>query len=386
MYKDNELDEIIDDVNCVEKQDEDIDEIDSDKALNEHGEEVTKEFGIDKRNEKPKTSKLSMKGSFPAIYRLLMLVIGATTLVLVLCILIKVSNLQTSQDTMVIEELDNKLVENKEDDVSEGVLDTGAINDGDLKLEDIQNMDSNTIIDTYLISKTNARRHNYDMSNLVQDEIFWLYKENGKATSKIGVDVSSYQGDIDWKKVKAAGVDFAIVRVGIRGYGSGKLVEDEKFKSNMEGAIGAGLDVGVYFFSQSVTEEEAVEEAKFVCDLIKKYDVKYPVAYDSEKVSSASARTNKAKLSANERTDMAIAFCDYVKSRGYEACIYSNKRWFLRYLNLEKLDDYGIWLAQYSSDLSFPFHFGMWQYTDKGKVDGIDGNVDIDIYFDGDNW
>ena len=142
----------------------------------------------------------------------------------------------------------------------------------------------------------------------------------------------------------------------------------------------------MYFFSQAITKEEAKEEADFVYDAIKNYDVDLPVVYDSEKVLVSSARTNKADLTSDERTDIAIAFCDRIREKGYDACIYASKRWFLRYLNLEKLDDYGLWLAQYSTDLDFPFHFGMWQYTDTGAVDGIDGDVDIDIMFGGDDW
>lgn len=321
-----------------------------------------------------------------ALYRIIMLALSIVILVVAIRTLVKVSGLSKNDASQVTQELENTKDVTSDENVSNGVVDTGEIHDGDLTLEDIQAMDSNTIIDTYLISKTNARKNNYNADNLIQDSRFWYYEENGDVTSKTGIDVSSYQGDIDWNKVADSGIEFAIIRVGIRGYGSGKLVADEKYKDNLVGAKKAGLKVGVYFFSQAITKEEAKEEADFVYDAIKNYDVDLPVVYDSEKVLVSSARTNKAELTSDERTDIAIAFCDRIKEKGYDACIYASKRWFLRYLNLEKLDDYGLWLAQYSTDLDFPFHFGMWQYTDTGAVDGIDGDVDIDIMFGGDDW
>lgn len=336
----------------------------------------------DVKKEIPKTGK---KNKGPkrqgTVYRMMMFLIAVFTMCTVVYGVHLIKKMDSDeQQQQIIAEVDNEKLDTDEDDnVSGGVLDTGEINDGDLTLEQIQAMSNNDIIDTYLISKTNAKRHDYDVKNFNQDSDFWFYEEDGKKTSKLGIDVSSYQKDIDWKKVKKAGVDFAIIRAGIRGYGSGKLVEDEKFKQNIKGAKAAGIDVGVYFFSQSITVEEAKEEAEFVYNLIKNYDLEYPVVYDTENITSSSARTNKAGLSANDRTDMAIAFCDYFESRGYDSMIYSNKRWFLRNMNLEKLDNYDIWLAQYSSELDYPFHFGMWQYTSSGKIPGIEGNVDVDI-------
>lgn len=330
----------------------------------------------------PKVGKKRKKGTFAAIYRIIMLGLGMATFIVAVCIFLKVSALSREQDVQAVKEIDSSLAAN-DDNFSGGVMDTGEINDGDLSLTDIQEMDSNDIIDTYLISKTDAKRNDYDADNFVQDDTFWYYEEDGEKISKAGIDVSSYQGDIDWKKVKAAGVDFAIIRVGIRGYGSGKLVEDEKFEENIKGAAAAGLDVGVYFFSQAINTDEALEEAEFVYGLIKDYDLTMPVVYDTEKISDSSARTNKAKLTSDDRTDMAIAFCDYFNDKGYDTMIYSNKRWFLRSLNLERLDEYSIWLAQYSTDLEYPFHFGIWQYSAEGKVDGIEGYVDLDIYIPG---
>lgn len=343
------------------------------------------EQGSEKRE--PAKNKKGSKGSKNSgtVYRMMMFAIAVATLGLVIYIAINLPGEQSVstaiEETKEIEAVDENVISSAEDNVSNGVMDTGEINDGNLTLEQIQQMSVNDIVDTYLISKTKAKKNSYVQEQFNQDEDYWYYTQDGEKASKIGVDVSSYQGDIDWKKVKGSGIEFAIIRVGIRGYGSGKIVEDEKFKQNIKSAIRAGLDVGVYFFSQAVTKEEAEEEAKFVCNMIKDYDIKYPVVYDTENITSSSARTNRVGLTSKERTDMAIEFCDYVESKGYDSMIYSNKRWFLRNLNLERLDNYNIWLAQYSAQLDYPFHFDMWQYSSEGKVPGIKGDVDLDIYF-----
>lgn len=312
-------------------------------------------------------------------YKIFMSVISISILGTSIASLVTLCDLSNKSDKEAIRVIDEEK-NNSDDNVSGGVLDTSVPSEGDLTLSQIQEMSYDDIIDTYLISKTNASKNAYKEENFVQDNKFWYYEEKGKKISKTGIDVSSYQGDIDWKRVKEDGVEFAIIRVGIRGYGTGKLVEDECFKANIEGAIKEGIEVGVYFFSQAITTKEAKEEAEFVCERIKDYDLSYPVIFDTEHVSASSARTNKANLSADERTDIALAFCDYVEEEGYESMIYSNKRWYLRKLNLEKLDKKRIWLAQYSSDLDYPFKFEIWQYSCEGRVDGIEGNVDLNIH------
>lgn len=239
------------------------------------------------------------------------------------------------------------------------------------------------IVNEYLISVSRAKKHDYNFNNIKEDGQFKYYVENGKRISKIGIDVSYYQGDIDWKKVKASGVDFVIIRLGFRGYGKeGKLVLDSLYEDNIKGAKEAGLDVGVYFFTQAITVQEAVEEAKFVIDNLKGYDLEYPVYIDTEAVSASDARTTLANLSQKELSNICIAFCDRIEEAGYRAGIYANKGWSLRQLDLEMLEDYEKWFAHYTDETDWPFAMKMWQYSCTGKVDGIKGDTDLNIYFE----
>lgn len=194
-----------------------------------------------------------------------------------------------------------------------------------------------------------------------------------------GVDVSSYQSTIDWSAVKDAGVEFAMIRVGYRGWTTGVLDEDDRFKEHIEGALAAGLDVGVYFFSQALTVEEAVEEANFTVDLIKDYDITYPVIFDWEEVAAENARTNEMNMRL--LTSCADAFCRTVEDAGYRGGIYFNQAYGYEQINLLSLKDYEFWLAEYAEYPTFAYDFQMWQYTDKGSVPGIDGNVDLNILF-----
>ncbi len=209
---------------------------------------------------------------------------------------------------------------------------------------------------------------------------FITYSESGKVISKKGIDVSKYQGDIDWKKVKADGIDYAIIRVGYRGYGSGLIVEDENAKTNMKNANAAGVKIGVYFFSQAINEKEAVEEAEYVAKIIKKYDIDYPVVFDTEEISGDTSRTEE--LSVEDRTDITIAFCDKIEELGYKPMVYANIKWFVTALDMARLEKYDKWYAYYDSKLYFPYKISMWQYSDSGDVDGISGNVDMNISFE----
>ncbi|MBQ4283969.1 MAG: glycoside hydrolase family 25 protein [Lachnospira sp.] len=202
---------------------------------------------------------------------------------------------------------------------------------------------------------------------------------DGNITSVKGIDVSKYQGNIDFAKVKASGVDYVMVRCAYRGYSDGKIVKDTNFDTNATNATANGLDMGVYFFSQATTKDEAVEEANYVLDSIKGYDVTYPIAIDVEDIANADGR--QEKLSAKELTDVIIAFCDTIKSAGYTPMIYSNIRYFAGMVEYERLEDYDKWFASYSTQLYFPYEISMWQYTNTGSVDGIKGDVDINISF-----
>lgn len=193
-----------------------------------------------------------------------------------------------------------------------------------------------------------------------------------------GVDVSSHQGSVDWNAVKNDGIDFTMLRVGYRGYGpEGKLGDDDTFRYNYENAKAAGLDVGVYFFSQATTPEEAREEARFVLDRIDGLDITYPVAYDWEAIDYDTARTDG--MTTEQISDCAAAFCDTVAQRGYTVLVYFNRE--LGYFNydLSKLQDYHFWLAEYLSAPTFVYDYKIWQYAKDGSVDGINGNVDLNI-------
>lgn len=197
-----------------------------------------------------------------------------------------------------------------------------------------------------------------------------------------GIDVSTFQGDIDWDKVAADGIEFAMVRVGYRGIGDGLIDEDVKARANIEGALAAGLDVGVYFFSQAITPQEAAREAAFVISYIEPYDITMPVVFDWEHVASSKART--ADIYDRELlTECALTFARMVEAAGYEPMIYFNSYQSRELLDLQILKDYGFWLALYDSPMNFPWQIDMWQYSDHGTVAGIQGNVDLNLYFPG---
>lgn len=205
------------------------------------------------------------------------------------------------------------------------------------------------------------------------------YVENSKVTSLLGVDVSVHQDNIDWVKVKNAGIDFAMVRLGFRGYGSGEAQLDENYIENIKGSRAAGLDTGVYFFSQAITVDEAIEEAQMVINSLDGLDVNYPVVYDWEIIYDDSARTDNVPVDV--LTDCCIAFCEAIKDAGYTPMIYQNKKTTMFKLDLERLTDYDFWLAEYNSEPSYYYDFSMWQYTSEGSVPGIEGNVDLNISF-----
>lgn len=224
-------------------------------------------------------------------------------------------------------------------------------------------------------------QHNYVQENLqVLENGRFQYVENGQVVSHMGIDVSKYQGRIDWEKVAADGVEFVFLRLGLRGYESGKLVEDETFQTNIQGALAHGIKVGVYFFSQAITEEEAVEEANFVLERIAPYQIDCPVVFDVERVHSDTARMNQ--LTPQERTNVTIAFLDTIEAAGYKPMFYHNMETALILLELERLQNYDRWFAYYGEDMYYPYAYGVWQYSEKGSIAGIGGEVDMNIAFE----
>ena len=208
--------------------------------------------------------------------------------------------------------------------------------------------------------------------------ITYYFDKDGKMGSRIGIDVSKYQGNIDWKAVKNAGIEFAIIRVGYRGYGTGVLVEDPYFRQNIRGATAAGIKVGVYVFSQAITTQEAVEEASMCIEAVKGHNLAYPIFFDTEY--STSNRTGRADgLSKSHRTTIAKAFCETVRNAGYKAGIYASKSWFYNQLDYSRISSYHIWVAHYASSTDFAYRYDIWQYTGSGTCAGIGGAVDMNI-------
>ena len=201
------------------------------------------------------------------------------------------------------------------------------------------------------------------------------------------IDVSKYQEDIDWARVKQSGIDYAIIRAGFRGYGdTGSLNLDPYFEQNINGALAAGIKVGVYFFSQAITEAEAVVEAEYVLGLIKGYDISLPVVIDYEyafEESGAIGRLYNASLSKDTATKICQKFCSTVEENGYTAMVYANKSMLENGLNASELsEDYKIWLAHYTYCTDYEGDYDFWQYTPSGTVDGIAKNVDRSFWYE----
>lgn len=219
----------------------------------------------------------------------------------------------------------------------------------------------------------------YDWSGLVDEGGRMAYYEDGQLASQTGVDVSEHQGWIDWSAVAGDGIEFAYVRLGNRGFTEGVVSIDDYFDYNLGAATDAGLDVGVYFFSQAVTADEAREEAQFVIDQLDGHSLALPIAYDHELVSAEGARANAVDRAT--MTACAQAFCDAVEAAGYEAIIYGNLHDLSRY-HLSQLVEYPLWLAEYDvAAPTAPLPLAMWQYTSSGTVAGIDGAVDLNLRF-----
>ena len=234
---------------------------------------------------------------------------------------------------------------------------------------------------TYYEIIKDAPKNDYDLAgSLSRDSVNGLlsYKDNKREAVK-GVDLSKYNGTVDFAKLKENGIGFAMLRLGSRGYGTGSISLDEKFVEYAQNAQLSGILIGAYFYSQAVNETEAIEEANYIVGAVSGFNVKYPIAIDMEKVESDEARTDK--LTNKERTAIVKAFCDAVKGYGYKPVIYASREMLIADLNLEELTDYDVWLADDNIPTDYPYRFGMWQYDKKGKIDGITGDIDLDISF-----
>lgn len=223
--------------------------------------------------------------------------------------------------------------------------------------------------------------NSYNTGNFYLDEDGFMayHDEDGNRISWLGVDLSYHQENVNWDELADSGIDFVILRCGYRGYSEGGLIKDEKFDEYARACNAKGIPLGVYFFTQAISEEEAVKEAEFVIDTIKDYDISYPVAFDTEYVSDAEARTNLSEIDDDLRTRMCVAFCERIKEAGYYPMIYASENWIRRELDYEALQEYDFWAPQYLDENDFMYDFTIWQYTERGFIKGVDEQVDLDI-------
>lgn len=221
--------------------------------------------------------------------------------------------------------------------------------------------------------------NNYDYSKLKKDSNGYYHYEDDNYTSLVGIDISEHNENIDFKKVKDAGIDFVYLRLGWRGYTEGLKHVDKKFEEYYKAAKEAGLKVGVYFYSQAKNRAESIEEARMVLDNIRDKEIDLPVCLDYETAPEDDHRL--MNLTVKEYSENAKAFLDYIKEYGYTPILYTNLDWLSTKYDLDIISDYYIWFAQYNSLPQYPYKYQIWQYSEEGKVDGIDKPVDLNIMF-----
>lgn len=232
---------------------------------------------------------------------------------------------------------------------------------------------------TLLLSGCSEYVSPYNFDNLKNEQGRFSYYEDGNLVSQTAVDVSDLQGKIDWERVSEDGIDFAMIRLGRRGYTEGNIYLDDYYYENVSGVQSEGMPFGVYFFSQAITEDEAIEEANFVIKHLSGSGISYPVVFDHEPVESADGRANN--LSKNELTHITKAFCQKIEDAGYTPMIYGNA-FDMERLNLNDLKGIDVWYAEYeSSQPTGQFDFAMWQYSSTANVSGINTQADLSILF-----
>lgn len=231
------------------------------------------------------------------------------------------------------------------------------------------------LISPYLTKNT------YDFTNLSETANLRKYTDNGKKISYVGVDISKHNGNVNFRSMKSAGIDYVMIRLGARGYSTGQISLDDNFVQNMEAAIDAGLDIGVYFYSQAVTLEEVTQEANFVVQNLAPYKehINYPVAFDMENVANDKARIDG--LSRDDKTSIAAAFLSGVQAAGYIPMIYGNKEWLIKNIDLAQLQNYDVWLSQDEDIPDYPYQYTMWQYTTTGVLNGVTGDANLNLCF-----
>ncbi|MCL2052585.1 MAG: glycoside hydrolase family 25 protein [Lachnospiraceae bacterium] len=222
-------------------------------------------------------------------------------------------------------------------------------------------------------------RNNYDPLGFILRRDRMAYFEFDKPVSYLGIDVSRQNGRLDFNRIKSAGVDFVMLRVGARGYETGHITIDEDFSENLKAAVESGLNVGVYFFSQAINEAEATEEASLVIEMLAEEKITYPVVFHMDFIAFDSSRIDR--LTRTQKTEITATFCNYMSGAGYTPMIYGNKEWLIEQIDLTKLMEYDIWLSQPGDLPDYPYKFQVWQYSFTGSVSGVTGNVNMNISF-----
>lgn len=287
------------------------------------------------------------------------------------------------------------------DDDADGVIHVSGLAAGEYPIS-LQEMDEFHVSTRPVMAKVKEKIEYYpieDISLLMkteaevvaanEDAMVYLPEKEGDETeisnpitdhnnAMVGIDVSKWNGDIDWYEVTQSEVSFAIIRAGYRGYKSGNLIVDPYFETNMRGAADAGIYRGVYFFTQAVNTVEAVEEASMVIELLKDYNVQYPIFIDTE---STGANGRADGLDTETRTQICEAFCRTIKNAGYEAGVYASRSWYQHQVEVSRLEQFHIWLAEYRKEPLYEGYYEIWQHTSKGSVSGIHGNVDMNLSF-----
>ncbi|MDE6747640.1 MAG: glycoside hydrolase family 25 protein [Lachnospiraceae bacterium] len=221
----------------------------------------------------------------------------------------------------------------------------------------------------------------YDFSNLTETAGLKKYTEGGKKISQIGVDISKHNGTVNFERLKSDGIDYVMIRLGARGYSTGQISLDDNFVENMDAAVKAELNIGVYFYSQAINQEEAIQEAYFVIQNLEPYraHINFPVAFYMENITNDKARIDG--LSRSDKTLITATFLEAIKAAGYIPMVYGNKEWLIKNVDLTKLQNYDVWLSQDGDTPDYPYLYTMWQYTTTGNVNGITGDASINICF-----
>ena len=296
---------------------------------------------------------------------------------IVMCVMLFISGCAAKEvsEIQTTESLQTEAAEGEKD--TEGTIWPQAVEDPETQ------SDIRTFVDVYGTEyqfhvNPEVEKHTYQLDCFSRSEDGLSYVGDDRYTYRLGVDVSHHQGTIDWEQVRDAGYEFAFLRIGYRGYGTaGSMNMDREFYTNLQNAQKAGLDVGVYFFSQAINEEEAAEEAAFVLKALGDRELQLPVVYDPESIVEAEARTDD--VPGEQFTKNTLVFCDLIEKAGYDVMIYSNMLWEAYQFDLGQLQDYPIWYADYAPLPQTPYHFDYWQYTNKGTVPGVSGVIDLDI-------